>query len=91
MPIARMRLWRRPPDVPPVECDCTVHCGDDPRLATGQAYPCVAKLRRDRMAARHARADQMRRELGCEDWLAAMEELTDLRRRMAVRESLRGR
>lgn len=89
MPIAAMRLLRRPAISTPVECDCTVYCGDDTRLTTGQAFPCVAKLRRDRAEQRFAQAEQLRQEMGLPDWLCAMQELQDLRRRMAVRESYR--
>jgi hypothetical protein len=33
------------------ECDCLIHCGDDPWLAQGKSRPCDARIKSDQDAA----------------------------------------
>jgi hypothetical protein len=48
---------------PEEPCDCTVHCGDDPRLQRGQAKACPAKVERERLAAETTRRMELQRSI----------------------------
>lgn len=72
------------------DCDCTVHCGDDPRLRTRAVNPCDTLRRQRLMVQRAERAMHLVRELCCEDELEALElalRLRDALNRIAERNS----
>lgn len=52
-----------PKRVAPDKCDCLVHCGDDPWLKDGRAYPCPSKVRRDRECAEAAERFDLQRRI----------------------------
>lgn len=50
----------------PDQCDCTVHCGDDPWLKDGRSTPCAAKVKRDRERAEAAECFALQRRIADE-------------------------
>lgn len=65
---------------PPLPCDCTCRCGDDPWLKTGRSAPCAYKQDLDAAADRMAAALHLQAQLGyAGDLLGAMQELQRLR------------
>lgn len=66
-------------------CDCVTHCGDDPRVSTGDVQACELKLAERERLLREMRLGDLLRATGyAGDTLQALQALRDLQRERQV-------